>query len=377
MIFLIILLVALIAIIVYLYLRPNKKRATTPAAYLEGLIALLDQNEELALRRLKEAVTADTDLTDAYIRLGDLYRKKGDIDRAIQIHQSLTVRPTLKKDDEKKVYFALIQDYIAAGRPNKSVAFLKEIIKIDRNDRTAWDLVIRLYEDLQNWSECVAAYEEQPRSEFRDSRRHAFALAALAGARMKEPPAEENAAAEKEIQSLLKKALRINPDSLAALYYSAEYFRLHDDLKKAREYYLKIAGLAPDFMFLIIPGLEKVMYDLGSFEEMIPLYEKIFQANPKNFPTAYALAALYEKKNDLELAREVYRKVAEIYPRSVVPRLNLLRLSTDDKNARRDLIDLIKTQGDLKYLCAACGTMAEKFSFLCPVCHALESYKPR
>lgn len=375
--FIIILLVASIAIILYLYFRPHKVKSATPAAYLDGLIALLDGHEDLALRRLKDAVAVDTDLTDAYIRLGNLYRKKGDIERAIQIHQSLTVRPTLKKDEEKKVYFALIQDYIAAGRPNKSVAFLKEILKIDKNDRAAWNMVVRIYEDLQNWQECAAAFEDQPNSDFRDPKRFAFCLASLAGNRMKETAADDEGNSDRETHNLLKKALRIHPDSLAALYYNAEYHRSKDDLKKAREFYLKIAGQVPDFLFLIIPNLEKVMYDLGSFDEMIPLYERIFRDNPKNFPVGFALAALYEKKNELESAREIYRKISEIHPKNVASRLNLLRLGTEDKNIRRDLADASKSQGELKFTCAVCGSSAAKFSFLCPVCHALESYQPR
>jgi len=375
--FVIILLIASIAIILYLYFRPHKDKSTTSVSYMEGLIALLDNHEELALRRLKDAVAVDTDLTDAYIRLGNLFRKKGDIDRAIQIHQSLTVRPTLKKDEEKKVYFALIQDYIAAGRPNKSIAFLKEILKIDKNDRVAWDTVIRVYEDMQNWQECTTAFEDQPNGDFRDPKRFAFCLASLAGVRMKEPVSEDDNNADRDIHNLLKKALRIHPDSLTALYHMAEYYRSKDDLKKAREFYLKIAAQVPDFLFLIIPSLEKVMYDLGSFDEMIPLYERIFRDNPKNFPVGFALAALYEKKNELESARDVYRKIAEMHPKDVVSRLNLLRLGTEDKNAKRDLIDIIKTQSELKYTCTVCGTTAVKFNFLCPVCHTLESYQPR
>jgi lipopolysaccharide biosynthesis regulator YciM len=375
MIFLVILLVALIAIILYMYFRPHKDKAATQAPYLDGLIALLDNNEDLALKKLKEAIGIDTDLTDAYIRLGDLFRKKGDIERAIQIHQSLTVRPTLKKDEEKKVYFALIQDYIAANRPNKSIAFLKEILKIDKNDRAAWNMVVRIYEDLMNYQDCVAAFEENPSAEFRDQKRYAFCLASLGNSKLKETT-EENPEIDKEVMTALKKALRVDPESLAGLFYLAEYYRSREEYKKVRELYLKITGQIPDYTFLIIPGLEKVFYDLGLFDEIIPLYERVFRDSPKNFSVGFALANLYEKKNDLESARDIYRKISDLYPKNVISRLNLLRLATEDKAIRRELTDLIKVQTESKYACQKCGHSTAKFAFTCPKCHALESFLP-
>jgi len=373
--FLLILPVALIAIILYLYFRPHKDKTITQVQYLDGLIALLDNNEELAIKKLKEAINIDTDLTDAYIRLGNLYRKKGDIERAIQIHQSLTVRPTLKKDEEKKVYFALIQDYIAANRPNKSIAFLKEILKIDKNDKAAWIMVIRTYEDLQNYQDCVTAFEENSGTEFRDQKRYAFCLASLGAAKLKEVTAEDPNI-EKEAYNTLKKALRVHSESLAGIYYLAEYYRTREEFKKVRELYYKIINQLPDHAHLIIPGLEKVLYDLGSFDEIIPLYENIFRNNPKNFTVGFALASLYEKKNDLEAARDIYRKISEIYPKNIVSRLNLLRLATEDKNVRKELADVIKIHSELKYSCQSCGYTTIKYAFNCPKCHALESFLP-
>jgi len=373
--FLIILPIVLIAIILYLYFRPPKDKTTTPAHYLDALIALLDNNEDLAIKKFKEAISINTDLTDAYIRLGNLFRKKGDIERAIQIHQSLTVRPTLKKEEEKKVYFALIQDYIAANRPNKSIAFLKEILKIDKNDKAAWNMVIRIYEDLQNYQDCVSAFEENSGAEFRDQKRYAYCLASLGAAKIKEATPEDPNI-EKDAHNTLKKALRVCPESITGLYYLAEYYRSREEYKKVRELYQKLISLSPDHAFLIIPSLEKILYDLGSFDDIIPLYENIFRVNPKNFTVGFALASLYEKKNDLEAARDVYRKISEVYPKNVVSRLNLLRLATEDKNARKELLDIIKVHSELKFACQSCGNLLGKFSFNCPKCHALESYLP-
>ncbi len=100
---LIIIVVALIAMTLYLYFHRQREKKTGHSPYLEALAALLDNKEELAMKRLKEAVSLDSDLFDAYLRLGDLYRRRGDPAHAMQIHQSLTARPTLKRHEEKKL----------------------------------------------------------------------------------------------------------------------------------------------------------------------------------------------------------------------------------------------------------------------------------
>lgn len=369
---LIIIIFALIAFILYLFFHPYKKKTFAYLPYLEALIALLENNEETAMKKLKETLNLDTNLVDAYIRLGNLYRKKGDCSRAIQIHQSLTVRPTLKKEEEKKVYFALTEDYLTTNRPNKAISFLKEILKIDKNDKTAKDLIIKIYEDLANYYDCIVFYEE---GGLKDEPRRAFYYAALGNSKLKEI-SEDESSTEKEAVNLFKKALKISPDSLTGPYYFADYFKNKGDFKKAKEYYLKIISQNPDYTFLIISGLEKIFYELGSFDEIIPIYEKIFRANPKNFSVGFALASLYEKKNDLESARDTYRKIAELYPKSILPKFRLMQLMTEARQLKKELMETEKMLADHQFKCRNCGYQTNKFSFICPKCHAIVSFLP-
>jgi lipopolysaccharide biosynthesis regulator YciM len=75
---LIFIVIALIAIILYMYFHRRREKTTAYQPYLESLTALLDGDDDAAMKRLKETVNVNSDLFDAYIRLGDLYRKKVD-----------------------------------------------------------------------------------------------------------------------------------------------------------------------------------------------------------------------------------------------------------------------------------------------------------
>ncbi len=371
---LIFIVVALIAIILYLYFHRRHEKTTAYQPYLESLIALLDSDDELAMKRLKEAVNVNSDLFDAYVRLGDLYRKKGDPARAMQIHQSLTARPTLKKHEEKKLYYSLAKDALAATRPNRAISFLKEILKIDKKDKQAYDMILKIYEDMGNYSDCITVYEEgsfKPK----DENRRAFYYAALARDRM-EKTKEENKDGEKDVNSLLRKSLRIAPGSVTGMYYTGLLYERENEPKKAREYYLRIIDHNPEYAFLIIPHLEKVSFELGSFNDIIPIYEKIAVQDPRNFSVGFALAKLYEKKNDVESARDVYLKLAELFPRSVLPKLRLLKLQMEDEELIEAVDEIENTLSGQEYKCNNCGNTKANFAFLCEQCHAIESFSP-
>lgn len=374
MIVLIILIVALIACVLFLYFYRRREKATGHTPYIEALIALLEHKENLAMKKFKEAVNIDSDLVDAYIRLGDLYRKKGDVERAIQIHQSLTVRPTLKKHEEKKVYGALVKDMLQTSRLNKATSFLKEIIKIDKKDRHARELILNIYEDMGNFGDCIALYEESG-AQLQDEQRHAFYYASLAKIRLQDIKGKDPEA-EKAVVGLLKKALKIYPASFTALHQFADYYEQKGNLKKAKEHYHKIMTQHPNRAFLVIPKFEKVYFELGLFDEIIPLYEKIFHKDPKNFAIAFALADLYEKKNDLAGAKAIYSKLIDIFPNEALPRLRILKAGIKDKALKEKIIEIEETVAQQMYSCEKCGFNMDSFTLLCPKCHAIESFLP-
>ncbi len=365
---------ALIAITLYMYFHRRQEQKPAFQPYLESLIALLDKDDDLAIKKLKEAVNLNSDLFDAYLRLGDMYRKKGDAARAMQIHQSLTARPTLKKHEEKKVYFALARDALAASRPNRAISFLKEILKIDKKDNDAYSMILKIYEDMQSYSECISIYEDgtfKPKYE----NRRAFYYAALAHDKMGKVQ-EGDSEGEKEIVNLLRKSLRVASESITGMYYMGNFFERLNDLKKAHDYYIRIINQRPEFAFLIIPHLEKVSFELGSFNEVITLYEDIVARDPRNFSVGFALADVYEKKNDVEAARAIYQSLAELFPRSVLPKIRLLKLRTTDEPISSALDEIENTVCAQEYKCSNCGNVRADFTFLCEKCHAIESYSP-
>ncbi len=357
------------AILLYFFFQKRREKKSSHTPYIEALIALLDKNDDAAVKKFKEAISIDTDLVDAYVRLGNLYRKHGEYDTAIKIHQSLTVRTMLKRHEEKRVYYALVDDMIAIDRKNKAIAFLREIIKIDKKDQHAREVILRLQEEMRQFADCANMYEE---SNFGgpSNARLAFYYASAANNKLNSSDSSES---DKEVLGLFKKALRIESNSLTTMYYLAVYHDKKGDLKKAAEYYAKIINNHPNHAFLILARFERVMFELDRFEEIIPLYEKIFSANPKNFMVGLQLAALYNKKSEPEKVTSIYAKLAETYPDHVLPRLYVIHDMTTESEVQQKVDEAIGELMTNKYRCANCGFTTSEHVFLCPKCHAIES----
>jgi tetratricopeptide (TPR) repeat protein len=130
------------------------RRPGGPAAdnYQEALRALLDGRETEAIKRLRDTVMKDTDNVDAYIRLGRLIRQRGDAEKAAHIHQSLTVRPALKRSEELVIYEErlssdklphlrrLLAMLLSRKRSDEAAEILKQHKKLfsDRKEAAAW-----------------------------------------------------------------------------------------------------------------------------------------------------------------------------------------------------------------------------------------------
>ena len=372
MTWLIIIVVALIAVVIFLYFYRRKGRISGIPSYVEAMVALLENDTARAMKKFKEAVHIDSNLVDAYIRLGDLYRKEGDVERAIQIHQSLTVRPTLSKHEEKRVYYALVQDLLETSRHNKAISFLKEILKIDKKDRHAHNMVLKLYEDLENYGDCITLCEKGgfPRC---NNERLAYYYASFAQQKMN-ALAEDDSDVYKESLSLLKKALKIAPNSLPALYYLARYYEKKGDLKKAKEYYSKIITQHPKCAFLAIPHIEKVLFELDLFDEVIPIYEEVFNKDTANTPIGMALANLYIKKNDIKAAKEIYAALVDNDPENVMPRLHMLKLTVDEPSITDQLGEIENIITRRQFQCTKCGHRSNTFEMVCPTCRDIGSY---
>lgn len=141
----------------------GKKLAPAPShslnkAYFAGLDYLLNEKPDEAIDSFIRALEVNSDTLPAHLALAKLLRKKGDVQRAIHIHQALLARPELSREESLRIQMALAADYDAVGLLDRAENLLKDILKQQppvSTRRRAQTLLIKLYEKEKEWQQAL------------------------------------------------------------------------------------------------------------------------------------------------------------------------------------------------------------------------------
>lgn len=137
----------------------RRRRARRRERYLEGLRFLLDDKPERALEVFLGLAANDDETIDTHFALGSLYRRRGEVDRAIRVHQSLVDRPGIDPRHRDAAMSELARDYIRAGLYDRAEKLLLELADQGRDPAVALAHLVRIHELQHDWSAAAATHD--------------------------------------------------------------------------------------------------------------------------------------------------------------------------------------------------------------------------
>src|SRR6476469_219252 len=138
----------------------DRRRGRESPHYMLGLNFLVANQIDPAIEELSTAAESAGDPLEIHLILGNLYREKGQVGRAIQEHQSLLQRPNLRKLEHANVLLCLGLDYRRGGFVDRAIEALDEVLKLDPDNRYALSNLEKLYEDQHQWDEAYAMRQQ-------------------------------------------------------------------------------------------------------------------------------------------------------------------------------------------------------------------------
>ncbi|MEO0019457.1 MAG: tetratricopeptide repeat protein [candidate division WOR-3 bacterium] len=357
---LIIVILALLIVALYPVVRDFlRQRKKTLPNYVEGLQLLLDGEVERAKIKLKAAVEEDTGNVDAYVRLGNIFLDQGDFERALQIHESLALRRNLKREEELKVYRALVRDYLKTNRRVKAIPLLEEIVRADRSDLNSIENLLELYIENDSWEKAENLLKECGRIR---SPRVARLYAQFGYAFGKVNP-------QKGIQ-WLEEALRINPKSGLAHIYLGDLQLAQGETEVAIKTWTKMLDIAPEKNRFVRERLERAYYELGRYEDVAQLYRRLLHRVPHDTSLAVALAEIYAKKEDLAAAIHLLEHSGKNQDAKIGIALAELYLRQGNLTEAKEHLDIAVRELTAGISdCCGCGKKLSQADFQCPECH--------
>jgi lipopolysaccharide assembly protein B len=158
----------------------DRRRARESPHYMLGLNFLFTNHIERPIGELTQAAAAAGDPLEIHLILGNLYREKGQVGRAIQEHQKLLQRPDLKKLEHANVLLCLGLDYKRGGFVDRALEAFMEVLRLDHDNQYALSNLEKLYEEQHQWGEAYATRQKLARRDSATSQaRHQEILAFL------------------------------------------------------------------------------------------------------------------------------------------------------------------------------------------------------
>ena len=125
--------------------------------YLKGLNFLLNEQTDQALEHFLKMVRVDDKTMETHFALGSLFRRRGEIDRAIRIHQNIIARPDLAAEQRDQALFSLAKDYLKAGLLDRAENLFVRLSQGSRYQVEALERLCRIYEQEHEWQKAIDA----------------------------------------------------------------------------------------------------------------------------------------------------------------------------------------------------------------------------
>ena len=351
-------------------LRLENRRA--PKAYFRGLNFLLNEQQDQAIDAFIEAVQNDPDTSELHFALGNLFRRRGEFERAVRVHQHLLSRGDLSTADRHRAQHALALDYLRAGLLDRAEeALLKlEGTPFEADARLA---LLATYERSRDWfhaAEVAKRLEDSEQGSFSGRLAHYLCEQSAAHLAAHEPD---------KAQALLEQAIHNAPASARPRIELAKLLSQRGEPGPALAVLDKVLDAAPAALPLVAPQLAQLAIAAGRAAPTLAVLKSHYERAP-SVDVLEAIVALEMHLGESSAeARNWYLRHLEREPSLVAA----ARWIAGEKLEHEQFHPLVQRALDhavkplTRYRCAACGFEAIQHFGQCPGCQAWDSYPAR
>jgi lipopolysaccharide biosynthesis regulator YciM len=346
-----------------------------PRSYFKGLNFLLNEQPDKAIEAFIEVVKVDPETIELHFALGSLFRRRGEVERAIRMHQNLVERPGLAAEQKLAALFELAQDYFKAGLLDRAEEmFLK--LEATSYAEQALRFLLEIYEQEKEWNKAIGI---AGKLETVTGRSHQKEIAnfycELAMSEMMHSRPDAARPHLAEALSHHRQCVRANM-LLGDLEFSAK------QPEAAIEAWKRIESQNPLYLALVAERIYNAYKRRGKLDEGVNLLRGYLAKYPSlDLLNVVFLGILESQGNEqaYQLARDELRRMPTLLGLDKLLEAQLLEAPLE---RRRDL-ELVKelvnehTRSLTMYRCDNCGFRARQYYWHCPACAAWETYSPR
>lgn len=346
-----------------------------PRSYLSGLNFLLNEQPDKAIDAFIEAVKIDPQTVELHFALGSLFRRRGETDRAIRMHQNLVDRDDLTEDQRLQALAELGQDFLKAGLLDRAESVFSRLRGTQLNE-AALQYLLEIYQQEKDWRKAVEAAQALPDHESLMWRNEVanfhceIAVNELANSRF------ETAGVA------VAQALAVNPKCVRASIVLGDLRLAEGRDGDALEAWKRVENQDPVYLALVAERMMDAYRRMGKVDQGVALLRAYLESHPSLDLLDEVFHWELEKAGPLvayELVRDELRRNPTLLGLDKLLEAALLAAPAE----QRGDIELVKqlihghTRRVARYRCNTCGFKARQFYWRCPACGGWETYPPR
>jgi lipopolysaccharide biosynthesis regulator YciM len=343
-----------------------------PRSYFQGLNFLLNEQPDKAIDSFLEVAKVDSQTVELHFALGNLFRRRGETERAIRMHQNLIDRPDLEESVRLHALSELGQDFLKAGLLDRAEEIFNKLVGTSFEDDAKRNL-LEIYQVEKEWQKAIDLAREMPN--LASQQQIAEFFCELAAGEIMRSRSEG-------ARVFIESAMQQNRKCVRGSMLQGDLLAQEGNPLGAIEAWQRIEQQDPAYLALVAQRLLETYRKLERREEGIALLRGYLE----HYPSLDLLDVVYQLVVESEGNAEAYRLVRGELQRNPtllgLEKLLAARLPLVEPEVRPD-IDIAKsiiagyTQRLSRYRCNNCGFKARQFYWRCPACGGWETYPPR
>lgn len=356
------------------------ERLAQQKSTFKGLNLLLNEEPDKAIDALVQIAQLDPETTELHFALGSLFRRRGETERAIRVHQHLANRDDLASRHRDHAAYELGRDFLRAGLLDRAETSLNQVSPQSKFGIPAKESLLEMYQVEKDWAKAIVASQELEALQNKGREKEiAHFHCELADEALRR---KDLSAAAKHVEL----AMQSSPNHPRAIILQGDCLVAQNQLTQAIEVWSLIAKNHPAYLHLLANRWISVHQVLGKVEEGLQALVGALETQAGGellditFKHVMALRGVPQAET---LMTEVMRHTPSLSAMTLraQSRLTMAEVAQDTKAVQefKASFDLLKQRTNTlaRYTCGNCGFRAKRFYWQCPGCNHWEAYSPR
>jgi len=355
----------------------DRRRARESHHYVLGLNFLVANQLDLAIEELSQAARVDAEALEIHLILGNVHRERGQVARAIQVHQSLLQRPKLTRVEHAYVLLCLGLDFKRGGFVDRALEAFNEVLKMDPDNQYALLYLQKLHEEQHQWADAhrirkrlveLSGPDTQPRNQ------------SILGFLENELGSEAAAAGNRGLAVRhFEAAIDLDAMTTPAYLNLGDVLLAQGDIAGAEAAWDRLIARSPERAYLAFDRLERLYEQQNAPQRFVERCKRLVDSNPQDWRARLALGRHFAKREKAAEAFEYLLAALEQNPHGLTVHQAvwgvLLKLDLNRTLVQRYIESARSSVFFLDpHVCLKCHYRSTELLWQCPHCHEWNSF---